>query len=53
MLILGIWLIIETRGILTKYVERLVIRRAFLIINLYVLIITVIISIDKLLLTEI
>lgn len=52
-IILGLWLLFETYGIVTKYLERSVIRKAFLIINLYVLIITVIISIDKLLLTEI
>lgn len=53
MMILGVWLLIETRGILTKYIERVIIRKAFLMINLYVLIITIIISIDKLFLTEI
>lgn len=57
LLALGILLMIETRGILfpkgwkaTDYFERIIFRKAFLRINLYVLAVAIIISLDKLLL---
>jgi protoheme IX farnesyltransferase len=52
MIIVSIWLLIDTKGILTHYLEKINFRRAFISVNLYVLAIIVIISIDKLLLNE-
>jgi protoheme IX farnesyltransferase len=48
MLILGAWLLFESFDILTNYFERLVFRKAFMRINLYVLAIVIILSLDKL-----
>ena len=50
--LMGIWLMWETRGILSNYLERIIFRKAFLSINLYVLAVVLIISIDKLFLKE-
>ena len=50
---LGAWLIFKTKDILADYLERRVLRKAFLYINVYVLVAVFILSIDKLLLTDI
>lgn len=52
MIIISTWLLLDTRGILTLYIEKINFRKAFVSVNLYVLAIIVIISIDKLLLKE-
>ncbi len=49
LLVSSILLIWKTRNILADYIEKVVFRRAFLNVNLYVLIVIMIISIDKLL----
>ena len=46
--LLGVWLMWKTKGILSDYLERIIFRKAFLSINLYVLAVVLIISIDKL-----
>lgn len=53
MIVLGIWLLWKTKFILNDILEKFVFRKAFVSINLYVLAIIVILSIDKLLLQEI
>ncbi len=50
--LLGVWLMWKTKGILSNYLERIIFRKAFLSINLYVLAVVLIISIDKLFLKE-
>ena len=50
--LLGVWLMWKTRGILSDYLERIIFRNAFLSINLYVLAVVLVISIDKLFLKE-
>lgn len=50
--LLAIWLIFESRGILSEYIERIMLRKAFLRINIFVLLVVLIISLDKLLLIE-
>lgn len=45
---LGIWLLLSTKNILTNYFEKIIFRKAFLRINLYVLVVILIISFDKL-----
>jgi len=50
--LLGVWLMWKTKGILSGYLERIIFRKAFLSINLYVLAVVLIISIDKLFLKE-
>ncbi len=52
MIIAGIWLLYESRDLLTKYFERVIFKKAFIRINLYVLAIVIILSLDKLLLHE-
>lgn len=52
-LILGFWLLIDTKGILSNYMDKLLFRKAFLSVNIYVLVIVIILSIDKLFLKEI
>ena len=52
MLLLGTWLLWKTRGILSDYLERIIFRNAFMAINLYVLAIVLVISLDKLLFKE-
>lgn len=52
MIIISTWLLLDTRGILTRYFEKINFRKAFVSVNLYVLAIIIIISIDKLLLKE-
>ncbi len=49
MVLLGIWLLFETSSILSEYLERVTFRKAFLRINLYVLAVVLVISLDKLL----
>lgn len=49
MLLLGAWLLLKTRLILSDYLERIIFRNAFMAINLYVLAIVLVISLDKLL----
>lgn len=48
MLILGTFLLLKTRGILSGSIERIVFRKAFMAINLYVLAVILVISLDKL-----
>jgi heme O synthase-like polyprenyltransferase len=48
MLLLGVWLMIDSRKILSGYLEKMSFRRAFVRINLYVLAVVIILSIDKL-----
>jgi protoheme IX farnesyltransferase len=50
--LLGAGLLFSTRIILSKYLERVTFRNAFISINLYVLIVVLFLSIDKLFLTE-
>jgi protoheme IX farnesyltransferase len=52
MILFGAWLLWDTRLILSGYMEKINFRKAFVTVNLYVLAIVVIISIDKLLLQE-
>ncbi len=52
MILLGLWLLFESLEILTKYFERVIFRKAFIRINLYVLAIVIILSLDKLFLQE-
>ncbi len=49
LLLSSILMLLKTKNILADYIEKVVFRRAFLNINLYVLIVIMIISIDKLL----
>lgn len=49
---LGIWLLMDTRKILSQYLEKINFRRAFITVNLYVLAIIIVISIDQLLIKE-
>jgi protoheme IX farnesyltransferase len=53
LLLLGSWLVIKTSRILSDTVGKIGFRKAFIDINLYVLIVIVSLSIDKLFLTEI
>ncbi len=50
LLALGIWLVWDSKGILNEALERIVFRRAFLKINLYVLAVVFLLTIDKLIL---
>jgi protoheme IX farnesyltransferase len=52
MVVVSIWLLLDTKDILTLYIEKINFRKAFISVNLYVLAIIVIISIDNLLLKE-
>jgi protoheme IX farnesyltransferase len=49
---LGIWLLMDTRKILSHYLEKINFRKAFVTVNLYVLAIIIVISIDQLLIKE-
>lgn len=49
---LGLLLVWKTKNILTNYIEKMIFRKAFLQINLYVLAIVLILSLEKLLLKE-
>lgn len=46
--LLGIWLLFSTKNILSSYLEKIIFRKAFIKINLYVLAVIIIISLDKL-----
>ncbi|MDZ7763407.1 MAG: UbiA family prenyltransferase [Melioribacteraceae bacterium] len=48
LLILGMWLIYSTRRIVFDYRNKVTFKKAFYLINIYVLIVVVILSIDKL-----
>lgn len=48
LLIVGVWLIFASRRIVIDYINKAVFRKAFHLINIYVLIVVVILSIDKL-----
>jgi len=48
----GFILVWKSKNILTNYIEKIIFRQAFLQINLYVLAIVLILSLDKLLLKE-
>lgn len=50
--LLALWLIFESRGILSSYFEKVIFRKAFIRINIFVLLVVLLISIDKLLLIE-
>ncbi len=50
--LLALWLIFESRGILTTYLEKVMLRKAFIRINIFVLLVVLLISIDKLILIE-
>lgn len=50
---LSVWLMLESRKILYRFFEKNVLKETFIRINLYVLAVITIISIDRLLLTEI
>ena len=50
--LLALWLIFESRGILSSYLEKVIFRKAFIRINVFVLLVVLLISIDKLLLIE-
>ncbi len=52
-IISSVWMIFESSKIITKHIEKNIIRKTFIDINLYVLAIIIIISIDKLFLSEI
>lgn len=49
---LGIWLLMDTRQILSQYLEKINFRKAFVTVNLYVLAIIIVISVDQLLINE-
>lgn len=50
--LLAIWLIFESKGILTTYIEKVMLQKAFLRINMFVLLVVLVISIDKLFIIE-
>jgi len=50
LIVLALWLLFDTRGILNKYFEKIVFKKAFITVNVYVFAVVLIISIDKLLL---
>lgn len=49
---MGVWLTIQTKNILSAYFSKLIFKKAFLQINIYVLLVVFLLSIDKLLLTQ-
>ena len=53
MIMSGLWLLLETKAILSRYLEKVNFRKAFISVNLYVLAVILIISFDKLILNEI
>jgi heme o synthase len=48
LMLLGVWLVWSTRDILSSYLEKMIFRKAFIRINIYVLIVLILISLDKL-----
>ena len=51
LMVLGLWLVISMRNILSDYLEKIIFRKAFIKVNVYVLIVVILLSIDRLLLT--
>ena len=51
-IVLGLILVFKTKNILTNYIEKIIFKKAFLQINLYLLAIVLILSLEKLLLIE-
>ncbi len=52
LILLGIWLVLTTAKILSEYVERKNYRNAFVKINIYVLTVVILLSLDKLILIQ-
>lgn len=52
MIMCGFWLLLETKAILSRYLEKINFRKAFISVNLYVLAVILIISFDKLIINE-
>lgn len=52
MIMCGLWLLLETKAILSRYLEKINFRKAFISVNLYVLAVILIISFDKLIINE-
>lgn len=50
--LLALWLIFESKGILTTYIEKVMLQKTFLRINMFVLLVVLVISIDKLFIIE-
>lgn len=50
--LLAVWLILESRGILSTYIEKVKLQKAFIRINIFVLLVVLVISLDKLLFIE-
>jgi heme o synthase len=50
--IIGVWLLWNTRGILSGYIEKIIFRRTFVLVNLFVLAVVIIVSLNKLLIKE-
>lgn len=50
--LLALWLIFESRGILSSYIEKVIFRKAFVRINIFVLLVVLLVSLDKLLFIE-
>ncbi|MFC2133739.1 protoheme IX farnesyltransferase [Bacteroidota bacterium] len=50
LVVLGVWLVNNMRKILSDYLEKIIFRKAFMAVNLYVLIVVLLLSIDRLLL---
>jgi hypothetical protein len=50
--IISLWLLWNTRGILSGYIEKILFRKAFILVNLYVLAVVIIVSLNKLLIKE-
>ncbi len=48
LLTLGFWLIYSSRTVVTNYINKIVFKKAFYLINVYVLIVVVVLSVDKL-----
>lgn len=48
LIIAGIWLIYKSKSVISDYLNKIVFKKAFLLINIYVLIVVFIISVDKL-----
>ena len=48
LMLLGVWLVWSSKDILSTYFEKIIFRKAFIRINIYVLIVLILISLDKL-----
>ena len=51
-IIMGVWLLWKTKGILSIYIEKLLFRKAFVLVNLFVLAVVIIITLNKLFIKE-